>query len=182
MGPVWDIDGDLGSAQLGEGLGIKDKEESAFLLETEKIKKCYVKKKRSRTTFLTIMMVKVLNHFSPCQIRYNVSIRVMLSLLALIPSFCFSSRLLLVLLLLTYFSGCYDDWQNHSIIFLSCFGRSNKDRLRREQAGMTPHLDRKDYINISLFTLSCFMLGNRLSTYCPHSVIEKTAVEITLMW
>ena len=45
MGPVWDIDGDLSSAQLGEGLGIKDEEESAFLLETEKIKKCYVKKK-----------------------------------------------------------------------------------------------------------------------------------------
>lgn len=35
VGPGWDVDGDLGSAQLGEGLGIENKEESTFLLDKE---------------------------------------------------------------------------------------------------------------------------------------------------
>ena len=38
VGPVRDIDGDLCSAQLSEGLGIQNEQESAFLLETEQIK------------------------------------------------------------------------------------------------------------------------------------------------
>lgn len=39
MGPEWDIDGDLCSAQLSEGLGIQNQEESTFLLhaQTEEI-------------------------------------------------------------------------------------------------------------------------------------------------
>lgn len=35
MGPVWDIDRDLCSAQLSEGLGIQNQEEGTFLLNTE---------------------------------------------------------------------------------------------------------------------------------------------------
>lgn len=35
MGPVWNIDRDLCSAQLCEGFGIQDEQESTFLLETE---------------------------------------------------------------------------------------------------------------------------------------------------
>lgn len=35
MGPVWDIDRDLCSAQLSEGLGIQNQEESTFVLNTE---------------------------------------------------------------------------------------------------------------------------------------------------
>lgn len=35
VGPEWDIDGDLCSAQLREGLGIQNQEESTFLLDTQ---------------------------------------------------------------------------------------------------------------------------------------------------
>lgn len=35
MGPVWNIDRYLCSAQLSEGFGIQDEQESTFLLETE---------------------------------------------------------------------------------------------------------------------------------------------------
>lgn len=35
MGPIWDVDWDLRSAQLSESLGIQNKKESAFFLETE---------------------------------------------------------------------------------------------------------------------------------------------------
>lgn len=44
----------------------------------------------------------------------------------------------------TCFSGRDYDWQDHSIIFLDSTGRCNKDRLRRVQAGVTPHLSRKE--------------------------------------
>lgn len=60
VGPVWDIDRDLCSAQLSEGLGVQDEKESTFLLETETEEiKC-----------VTIMIVKVSNHLSsPCIVK-----------------------------------------------------------------------------------------------------------------
>lgn len=42
MGPIWDIDRDLRSAQLREGLGIQNKQESTFLLETDTEEEDYV--------------------------------------------------------------------------------------------------------------------------------------------
>ena len=50
MGPIWDIDRDLSSAQLSEGLGIKHKEESTFFLKTyrEQIKCVTLKKEISK--------------------------------------------------------------------------------------------------------------------------------------
>lgn len=44
----------------------------------------------------------------------------------------------------TCFSGRDDDWQDHSVIFLGSTGRCNKDGLGRVQAGVTPHLSRKE--------------------------------------
>lgn len=38
VGPVWDIDRDLCSSKLSEGLGIQNEQESTFLLETEDVK------------------------------------------------------------------------------------------------------------------------------------------------
>lgn len=36
VGPRWDINGDLSSAQLCEGLGIQNQEERTFILETKR--------------------------------------------------------------------------------------------------------------------------------------------------
>lgn len=55
MGPIWDIDRDLRSAQLREGLGIQNKQESTFLLETDTEEEDYVigrGKKGHRSPFL----------------------------------------------------------------------------------------------------------------------------------
>lgn len=65
MGAVRDIDRDLSSTQLSEGLGVQNEQESAFLLEREAEEIKYdMCRKRSQNTLFTIMIVKALNHFS----------------------------------------------------------------------------------------------------------------------
>lgn len=67
MGPIWDIYRDLRSAQLREGLGIQNKQESTFLLETDTEEEDYVigrGEKRSQISLLAIMILRAPKHLS----------------------------------------------------------------------------------------------------------------------
>lgn len=75
VGPSWNINRDLRSAQLCEGLGIQNQEERTFVLETKKLRVCaiklkscdcqIIKRKRKSFAFLWLSTLVVVVFFPP---------------------------------------------------------------------------------------------------------------------
>lgn len=101
------------------------------------------------------------------------------------------TQLWLILQGCTCFSGCDDDWQDHSVIFLGSIWWCNKDGLRRVQAGVTPHLSSKKsgyasspcrlqrHRNKNGILMWCGLVSNEVSLW-PIENLQLLSVDVHL--